>query len=99
MGNYVAAYQSTYDISGLITGATFLESKDLLVLCGYSPQLSPFLYLLYDFSAEQFFGGNKRKIILDLPLHQTEGIATSNGLDYFISNEKYNVISQKLHKT
>lgn len=97
-GNYVAAYQSTYDVSGLITGAAFLESKDLLVLCGYSSQISPFLYLLYDFSGEQFFGGNKRKIALDLPLHQTEGITTSDGLNYFISNEKYDIITQKLHK-
>jgi hypothetical protein len=97
-GNYVAAYQSTYDVSGLITGAAFLESKNLLVLCGYSAQISPFLYLLYDFSGEQFFGGNKRKIALDLPLHQTEGIATSDGLNYFISNEKYEIITQKLHK-
>lgn len=97
-GNYIAAYQSTYDVSGLITGATFIESKGLLVLCGYSSALSPFLYLLYDFNGEQFFGGNKRKIALDLPLHQTEGIATSDGMNYFISNEKYNITSQKLHK-
>ena len=97
-GNYVATYQSTYDVSGLITGAAFLESKNLLVLCGYSAQISPFLYLLYDFSGEQFFGGNKRKVALDLPLHQTEGIATSDGLNYFISNEKYDIITQELHK-
>lgn len=97
-GNHVAAYQSTYDVNGLITGATYLESKNLLIFCGYSSQLMPFLYLLYDFKGENFFGGNKRKIALDLPLHQTEGIATSDGLNYFISNEKYDIITQKLHK-
>lgn len=58
----------------------------------------PFLYLLYDFSNYNFFGGNKRKLTLDLPLHQTEGIASSDGLNYFLSNEKYENTEQKLHK-
>jgi hypothetical protein len=97
-GNHVAAYQSTYDVNGLITGAAYLESKNLLVFSGYSTQLMPFLYLLYDFKGENFFGGNKRKLTLNLPLHQTEGIASSDGLNYFLSNEAYQTISQKLHK-
>lgn len=97
-GNHVAAYQSTYDVNGLITGAAYLESKNLLVFSGYSTQLMPFLYLLYDFKGENFFGGNKRKLTLNLPLHQTEGIASSDGLNYFLSNEAYQNISQKLHK-
>lgn len=97
-GKHVAAYQSTHDVNGLITGVTYLESKNLLVFCGYSSQLMPFFYLLYDFKGENFFGGNKRKLILDLPLHQTEGIASSDGLNYFLSNEAYQNISQKLHR-
>ncbi len=97
-GKHVAAYQNTYDVNGLITGATYLESKNLLVFCGYNSQLMPFLYLLYDFKVENFFGGNKRKLTLDLPLHQTEGIASSDGLNYFLSNEAYQNISQKIHK-
>jgi hypothetical protein len=97
-GKHVAAYQNTYDVNGLITGVTYLESKNLLVFCGYSSQLMPFLYLLYDFKGENFFGGNKRKLTLDLPFHQTEGIASSDGLNYFLSNEAYQNISQKIHK-
>jgi len=97
-GKHVAAYQSTHDVNGLITGVTYLESKNLLVFCGYSSQLMPFFYLLYDFKGENFFGGNKRKLTLDLPFHQTEGIASSDGLNYFLSNEAYQNISQKIHK-
>ena len=49
--------------------------------------LQPFLYCLYDFNASGFFSGNKRKMSLSMPFHQVEGIATSNGLKYYLTNE------------
>ncbi|MCY1247093.1 hypothetical protein D9M72_603880 [compost metagenome] len=73
----------------MITGATFLESKNLVVLCGYTKRLKPFLYLLYDFSGADFFAGNKRRIKLRLPFHQVEGVATENGLQYYLTNENF----------
>jgi len=100
-GSYVAKLKSTFDVQGLITGATYLDSKKLVVLCGYSKSLQPFVYLLYDFHGTDYFRGNKRKVEVSLPLHQVEGIATSNGLKYYISNEKFIQqpfnIPQKLH--
>lgn len=36
-----------------------------------------------------FFNGNKRKINLNLPYHQIEGITTENGLSYYLTNEKF----------
>lgn len=100
-GTYVAKLKSTYNIQGLITGATYLERKKLIALCGYSNTLQPFIYLLYDFKGSQFFDGNKRKIEIAMPFHQVEGIATTNGLKYYISNEylskpPYLSIPQKL---
>lgn len=88
-GNYVAKLKSTFDVQGLITGATYLESKKIVTLCGYTSSLQPFVYLLYDFDGNSFFGGNKRKIQVSLPYHQVEGITTSNGLKYYISNEEF----------
>jgi hypothetical protein len=88
-GTYSAQLKTGYDVSGLITGATYLESKRLVVLCGYSSLLQPFIYLLYDFSDYDFFSGNKRKISVSLPFYQTEGIATANGLKYYLSNEYF----------
>ncbi len=88
-GTYIAKWKSTFDVEGLITGATYVESKKLLVLCGYSKLLQPFIYLLYDFNRTDFFSGNKRKIDVSLPFHQVEGITTSSGLKYYISNEKF----------
>lgn len=88
-GTYEAQNVSGYNVNGLITGATYLEDKRLIVLSGYSILLQPFLFLLYDFQNYDFFEGNKRKVTLDLPFHQVEGIATENGFDYFVSNERF----------
>ena len=98
----MAKKRYSYNIEGLITGATFLQSKQLIVLCGYSELLEPFIYLLYDFSGTDFFRGNKRKVNLSLPFHQVEGITTTNGLKYYLSNEFFSVppyltVPQKLH--
>jgi hypothetical protein len=101
-GTYVAQLKDTYNVNGLITGAAYLEDKRLVVLTGYSSTVQPFLYLLYDFEGHNFFSGNKRKLNVSLSFHQTEGIATTNGTDYFVTNEKLSqfIINtpQKLHR-
>ena len=86
-GTYVADSITTYNVQGLITGAVTLQQKQLTVLCGYTNLVQPFLYLLYDYQDNNFFNGNKRKINISLPFHQIEGIASENGLDYFLTNE------------
>ncbi|TFH22549.1 MAG: T9SS C-terminal target domain-containing protein [Bacteroidia bacterium] len=88
-GNHVAQKLNSFDIQGLVSGATFLESKQLLVLCGYSGILQPFLYLMYDFPAYDFFSGNKRRVNISIPFLQVEGIASMDGLTYYLSNESY----------
>lgn len=88
-GTHIAEYQSTFDINGLITGAVHLEQEGLIGLCGYSSNLlQPFVYLLYDFSENHFFSGNKRKINLNILVHQIEGITTDNGLQWYLTNEQ-----------
>ncbi|RWW92153.1 T9SS C-terminal target domain-containing protein [Flavobacterium cerinum] len=102
-GTYTASRKTGYDVSGLITGATWVEDKRLLLLSGYNGILQPFIYLLYDFKDLDFFSGNKRKISLSISFHQTEGIATINGTDVFVTNEQFAQqpfvsVTQKLHK-
>lgn len=103
-GSYTAEKIGEHDVEGLITGLTYLPQYQLVVLTGYHyPEVvPPFLLLLYDFEEHDFFGGNKRKV--DLPAllgHQVEAITTLNGLDYYITNERYcmsgMVIPQRLH--
>lgn len=86
-GNHTAQLKQTIDTKGLVTGATYLESKKLIALCGYSKLGKPFLYLLYDFKNYDFGSGNKRRIDLQLSFHQIEGITTTDGLHYYLTNE------------
>lgn len=88
-GTHVAIYKGTLNVQGLITGSTHLEEEQLVVLSGYSVILQPFVYLLYDFENDDFFSGNKRKIMLNLPYHQVEGITSEDGLMYYLSNEAF----------
>lgn len=88
-GTHVAIYKGTLNVQGLITGATHLEEEQLIVLSGYSIVMQPFVYLLYDFENDDFFSGNKRKIMLNLPYHQVEGITSADGLTYYLSNEAF----------
>ncbi|MBK6966718.1 MAG: hypothetical protein IPH20_23180 [Bacteroidales bacterium] len=89
-GTHIANLKTTYNVQGLITGSTSVLQENLIVLSGYSSTLQPFVYLLYDYNGTNFFSGNKRKIGLNLAFHQVEGIATNNGLKYYISNEYFN---------
>lgn len=86
-GTQIAKLKATLDTKGLVTGATYLEDKKLIALCGYTKVGKPFLYLLYDFKDQDFLSGNKRRIDLKLSFHQIEGIATKDGLHYFLTNE------------
>jgi hypothetical protein len=102
-GKHVAQLKESYDVKGLITSATYLPEKKLLVLAGYSRFLSPFIYLFYDYNNSGFFSGNKRKINIALPFHQMEGISTQDGLHYYLTNENFAKrpiinIPQKLHQ-
>lgn len=102
-GNYEAKLKTTFDINGLVTGATYLENQKIIVLCGYSKLQMPFVYLLYDFKGTDFFSGNKRKIKLKLPFRQVEGIAHKKDLEFYITNEEFHqwpILNHrpKLHK-
>ncbi len=100
-GKHVAKLRAVLDVQGLITGASMLQGQQLVVLCGYSKSLQPFIYLLYDFEGLRYFSGNKRKINMNLPFHQVEGITTNNGLDVYVSNEQLKqviTITPKIHR-
>lgn len=96
-GTHVAHRRETYNVKGLITGATYIPEYQLIVLCGYDynknnifSALHPFLYLLTDFKDDRFFSGNKRRIDFGSGIKaQIEGIATSNGLDFYLTCEHF----------
>ncbi|WP_164076196.1 T9SS type A sorting domain-containing protein [Flavimarina sp. Hel_I_48] len=88
-GNYKAQFKTEIDVQGLTTGAAFVKEINLLVLSGYGTSLEPFLFLIYDFQAFDFKTGNKRKLRLELPFAQVEGIATQDGRNFYLTNEYF----------
>lgn len=101
-GNYLAQRKDSSAVNGLITGATYLPNKKVIILSGYSSLLQPFMYLLFDFEGTDFFSSFQQKINLSLNFHQIEGVATKDGLDVYLTNEYFSqsiiTTQQKLHK-
>ena len=101
-GTYSARRVSSWNVGGLITGATYNPRKKQVVLCGYSSLLQPFVVLLYDYTGNDFFSGNKRKMSLGLSFHQVEGIALGDDYHYYLTNEYISrsiiSINAKYHK-
>lgn len=90
-GTYIAVKMDSCNVQGLVTGAAFYEMERLIVLCGYSTLLQPFVYLLYDYDNHHFFSGNKRKININLWGNQIEAIAGATPISYYMTNEKFTV--------
>lgn len=87
-GTHTAVKMAELNVQGLITGAEIVADKKVIVLTGYNAALTPFVYLLYDFSGNNFFGGNKRKVDINQTLLQMEGICKINARKFYISNER-----------
>lgn len=87
-GTHIAVKMAELNVQGLITGAEIVADKRVIVLTGYNPALTPFVYLLYDFNGNNFFGGNKRKVDVNQTLLQMEGICKINARKFYISNER-----------
>jgi hypothetical protein len=90
-GNYRAVKKVTYLVDGLITGAdmTKNENRNILLLCGYSKLLQPFIYLCYDFEQTHFFEGCVKKIAIKLNFHQIEGISLTPEGNVYMTNEYF----------
>lgn len=88
-GNHLAQFKETLDTEGLVTGAVYLEDKKQIALCGYSKMGQPFIYVLWDFQNHDFLSGNKRRFNLSLRFHQIEGITTTDGKLFYLTNESF----------
>ncbi len=88
-GKQLAKLIQTYNIKGLVTGASYFEEKNKIALSGYNKYLKPFVMLLDGFENYHFFDGRKQKIKLKLCFQQIESICTTDGLHYFLTNEKF----------
>lgn len=86
-GTHVATRLGSLNVNGLVTGADILPDRRVIVLTGYTLTQQRFAYLLYDFTGNAFFGGNKRRVGLQ-GVAQTESVAFLNNHRIVIGSEK-----------
>lgn len=102
-GTYVLSIHSTYNVGGLLTAADYNTTSNEIVLLGYLlPNFkNSFLYYLKDFSTDQFFSGNVRRVEIGNAINtwQTEGISYKNANEIFISCETKTFSDAKLFLT
>lgn len=100
-GNYQIIPKSKFNSKGLITGATFVESKNIVVLCGYTKNGKPFVTVFYDFKNNDFLSGKHFKIKLKPRFQQIEAITSQDGLRFFLTSEHLKFLTknnlQKMH--
>ncbi len=101
-GKYSASKKNSFNIKGLVCGASFYEPKNQLALCGYTRNGRPFATVFSDFEGTNFFAGKNIKYKLKPRFQQIEAITTSDGKTYTITNEKLKFLwinrAQKIHK-
>ncbi|MEO1009847.1 MAG: hypothetical protein AAFX53_00985 [Bacteroidota bacterium] len=87
-GTYEAVKLGSYDIGGLLTGATQNLENGTIYATAYSETLFPFLIKLDGFSAASPFDGTIQRVNLDIGLAQIEGITYVDTRTYVFSSEK-----------
>lgn len=87
-GDYSAVRMDSYQVDGLVTGATYNESLQKLVLVGYSQLLSPFYVEIEGVTNTTIFSGAISKSSLDTGIAQVEAV-TSYKNTYFITSEEF----------
>lgn len=88
-GTYFANRIDIFDADGLITGAGFDKTSNTLCLLGYNTineAFHPFIWILYDFNEQDFFGGKTKRVNLPI-LTQMEGICAKGNDIFLISSE------------
>lgn len=85
-GDHVAQVRATFDTDGLVTAASW-DGVDRLVLLGHGVPVQPFVWSFSSVQGHDFFGGGGIRREVDLPDHQTEGIAWLTPDEWIISNE------------
>ena len=87
-----AQYITSYDIKGLVTGATF-DSLNTVTICGYNSNLTPFIYEV-NYSNGTFDFKTKEEILIEGGA-QVEGIISTNTNSskesYYLSSEAVNI--------
>lgn len=94
-GRQVAKRMGSMDAGGLITGAAISPDGQSLVLTGYSPLLSRFIWLMYGFTEDAFFDGHRRLIRLTGP-GQTESACFMDDDRLLLGSERFRMFPERM---
>lgn len=84
-GSYSVNSVTSFDVQGLVTGATINLSNEEVILVGYG-----FTFRLKNFVGNQFFSGQVERNFLALSGSiQVEAVCPGNTSDYFITTETF----------
>jgi len=87
-GEYGLDVYAGFNVRGLLTAADYQIENHTLLLLGYE-NFVPFMWVMWDFNGDDFFGGNKKRVdFAYIQGAQTEGVCFVNQEDIAISCEK-----------
>jgi hypothetical protein len=100
-GTHSATLLNTYNVEGLITGASLNPAYNTVLLLGYTSYLKPFIVQLDDMNTNISFDSfEKTDLFPEIGYNQTEGICLTSDNHFFISSERFvynsTTINQKL---
>ncbi len=89
-GTHIANYKNTFDINGLVTGATINKELNILLLSTYSKTLNVNIWSFSNYTDNNFFDGDSKKLTLTPPLvAQGEGITFIDNYKAYLSSEAF----------
>ena len=93
VGNHEAELLGFLPVQGLVTGASFDSTNNVIMLLGYQLDTAflPFIYMMWDFPSNNFSLGNRRKIDLDWSNYKTETITHVSENCWYIGSEYWEI--------
>lgn len=89
-GSFLAERLDSYQVDGLVTGASFDATTNALYLAGYSQFLTPFFVEILNVDGNAIFGTEQIKGNLSIGQAQVEAITLNDGIFYLTSEEFIN---------
>ncbi len=89
-GKHKAKYLSTFNIQGMVTGASLNKELNILLLTTYSKLLNVNVWAFTNYGYKNFFSANKKQLNFSSPLQgQIEGITFNANYTAYLSSEAF----------
>jgi len=89
-GKHQAKYISTFNIQGMVTGASINKESNMLLLTTYSNLLNVNIWAFTNYNGKNFFSGDKKQLNFFSPLQgQIEGVTFIDKHKAYLSSESF----------